>query len=177
MNVLIGTKNQGKVQGAKNALEHYFQDVEMMGVSVDSDVADQPIDAETFYGARNRVVNLKKYAENNNVSADLYMAIESGMVNLFGHWVIMNIAIVEDNDGFQSVGVSPCFPVPEKYVEDIKKIGLGEVMNNIFSKDDERHNRGGGIQLLTHDVISRIDINEDAFVMALTRYINKDFWN
>ena len=89
----------------------------------------------------------------------------------------MNIAIIEDDDGFESVGVSQSFPVPDGLVENIKEIGLGEVMNQLFSKDDERHNKGGGIQLLTHNIVSRIDITENAFLMALTRYLNKDIWN
>ncbi len=51
---------------------------------------------------------------------------------------------------------------------------LSQVMNKVFEKDDERHNKGGGIQLLTHNKISRIDLIEMAFVMALTKYINED---
>ena len=49
-------------------------------------------------------------------------------------------------------------------------------MNDVFSKDDDGHNKGGGIQLLSKDVISRINISTSAFIMALTRYINKN-WN
>ena len=177
MKVLIGTKNPGKIEGAKRALEHYFQDVEIVGVSADSNVPDQPVNEQTLQGAKNRVKNLKTYAKENSIEADLFLAIESGLVDIFGKWVIMNIAVVEDAENFESHGVSPSFPVPEKLVDDIKKIGLGEVMNNVFDKDDERHNHGGGIQLLTHNIISRIDLNEAAFVMALTKYVNKDIWN
>jgi len=49
-------------------------------------------------------------------------------------------------------------------------------MDKIFEKDEERHNRGGGIQLLTHNKISRIDLTEMAFIMALTKYINGEIW-
>lgn len=59
---------------------------------------------------------------------------------------------------------------------DIIDTDLSQVMNKIFIKDDERHNKGGGIQLLTHDVISRVDLTETAFIMALTKYINEDKW-
>ena len=69
-------------------------------------------------------------------------------------------------------------PFKKQFVFDkIKEIGLGEVMNQVFTKDDDRHNRGGGIQLLTNNIVSRIDITETAFVMALTKYLNKDSWN
>lgn len=49
-------------------------------------------------------------------------------------------------------------------------------MDKVFVKDEERHNKGGGIQLLTHNKISRIDLTEMAFIMALTEYINNDIW-
>ena len=49
-------------------------------------------------------------------------------------------------------------------------------MNKIFEEDEQRHNKGGGIQLLTHDKISRIDLTEMAFIMALTKYINEGYW-
>ncbi len=49
-------------------------------------------------------------------------------------------------------------------------------MDKIFEKDEERHNKGGGIQMLTHDRLSRIDLTEIAFIMALTKYINGENW-
>ena len=176
MKVLIGTKNQGKIEGAKRALLNYFEDVDIVGVSVDSQVSEQPVNDETFDGAKNRVKNLKIYAAENGIEADYFMAIESGLVNLYGNWVIINAAVVEDSEGYISCGTSPAFPVPENLVENIKTKGLAEVMNDIFSKDDDRHNQGGGIQLLTHNKLSRIDLTETAFVMALTKHINGDAW-
>ena len=90
--------------------------------------------------------------------------------------MITNVAIIEDNNNFESYGTSPSFPVPDRLVDDIIKTDLSQIMNKIFVKDDERRNRGGGIQLLTHDKITRIDLTESAFIMALTKYINKDKW-
>ena len=116
------------------------------------------------------------YAEKNGKQADLYLAVESGITNSLGRWLITNIAVIEDNRDFESYGTSPSFPVPEKLVKDIIDTDLSQVMNKIFTKDDERHNKGGGIQLLTHEKISRIDLTQMAFIMALTKYINEDKW-
>ena len=63
MKILIGTKNKGKIEGAKRAFERYFNDVKVEGISVQSEVADQPVNDEILQGARNRVKNLKKYAK------------------------------------------------------------------------------------------------------------------
>lgn len=45
-------------------------------------------------------------------------------------------------------------------------------MDTILEEDKKRHNHSGEIQLLTHNKISRIDLTEDAFIMALNKYIN-----
>ena len=175
MKVLIATKNAGKIEGAKKALLHYFNNIEIEGIPVESDVAEQPVNNEIYNGAKNRVKNLKKYANDNNIKADLYLAIESGIKNLLGRWMITNIAVIEDNDTFESYGTSPSFPVPENLVEDIINTDLSKVMDKLFVEDEERHNRGGGIQLLTHNKITRIDLTEMAFIMALTKYINENW--
>lgn len=177
LKVLIGSKNQGKIEGAKKALLNYFDNIEIEGIPVESNVEEQPVNDEIYIGAKNRVRNLKEYAQKNNKKADLYLAVESGITNSLGRWVITNIAVIEDNSDFESYGTSPSFPVPERLVKDIIDTDLSQVMDKVFTKDDERHNRGGGIQLLTHGKISRIDLTQMAFTMALTKYINDNKWN
>ena len=175
MKILIATQNKGKVEGAKRAFEKFFGDVEVVGISAPSDVPEQPVNEETWNGAKNRVNNLKKYANENNIEADFFVSIESGMMNSLGSWMIVNIAVVEDKNGLNSISASPGFPVPERLVEKIKEVGLGVVMDDIFSEEDLR-SRGGGIQLLTHGVVSRIDLTEVAFEMALTKFVNGEDW-
>lgn len=176
MKVLIATKNQGKIEGARKALETYFDSVEIEGIPVESNVSEQPVNDEIYNGAKNRVKNLKEYARKNGKEADLYLAIESGITNSLGRWMITNIAVIEDNNDFESYGTSPSFPVPERLVQDVIDTNLSEVMDKVFTKDEERHNKGGGIQLLTHEEISRIDLTKMAFIMTLTKYINEDKW-
>lgn len=172
MKILIGTKNPGKIQGAKEALEKYFDDIDIQGIPVSSDVSEEPVNHEIYEGARNRVDNLIKYAKENNIDARYFLGIESGITNLLGKWVIINIAVIKDDKGYESWGTSPAFPVPEKYVEEIISTDLGKVMDKIFEKNDLRSSIGG-ISFLTHEVINRIDLTRDAFVMALTQHINE----
>lgn len=176
MKLIIATKNQGKIEGARRAFSHYFDDVQIEGIPVSSDVSEQPVNDEIFAGAKNRVRNLKTYCKEKGIEADIYLSIESGINNVLGKWMITNIAVIEDTKGFESVGTSPSFPVPEKLVDKVINTDLSQVMNGIFGKDEERHNKAGGIQLLTKNLVSRIDLTELAFIMALTRYINKE-WN
>lgn len=175
MKALIGTMNPGKIEGAKLALERYFENVEVEGYKASSEVDDQPVDKETLIGARNRARNTKKYAEENRIEADYFMGVESGIVNLYDHWFIANAAVVIDKNGYESIGYGPIFPVPEKYAQEVVVNGFGKVMTNLFGKEDLGQSVGG-VDGLTHHAISRIDITRDAFVMALTEQVN-EVWN
>lgn len=175
MKILMGTKNPGKIEGAKEAFEKYFDNVEIEGVSVDSEVSDQPVNEEIFMGAKNRVKNLKQYAKENNIEADFYISSEAGITNLLGDWLDINSAVVEDANGYQSVGTSQGFPIPNKYIEEIKQTELGKVMDKIFSGKELGKGKGG-ISFLTKDEVSRIELTKNAFVMALISHINGELW-
>ena len=175
MKILIGTKNPGKIEGAREAFEKYFDNVEIEGISVNSEVGDQPINKEILQGAKNRVKNLKKYAKENQIKADFYISSEAGITNSLGEWIDINCAVIEDSKGFQSVGTSQGFPIPEKYIEEIKETELGKVMDKIFNGKELSKGKGG-ISYLTKDEVSRIDLTKSAFIMALTKHINGDIW-
>ncbi len=175
MKILIGTKNPGKIEGAKEALKNYFDDFDIQGIGVSSDVSEQPINNEIYEGARNRVDNLMKYALENKIDAEYFLGIESGITNLLGKWVIINIAVIKDKNGYESWGTSAAFPVPDKYVNEIISTGLGQVMDKIFEQNDLRSGKGG-INFVTNEVINRIDLTKEAFIMALTQHTN-EIWN
>lgn len=118
---------------------------------------------------------MKKYAEENNIEADFFVASEAGITNLLGEWIDINAAVIEDKNGFQSIGTSQGFQIPEKYVDEIIETELGKVMDKIFSKNNLNTGKGG-INFLTHSEISRIDLTENAFIMALIEHINGDIW-
>ena len=63
MKVLIGTKNPGKIEGARRALAHYYNNVEVVGISAPSNVSEQPVGLETYEGntpEQNKVLNTIK---------------------------------------------------------------------------------------------------------------------
>ena len=175
MKILMGTKNPGKIEGAKLAFEKYFDNVEIEGIGVDSDVSNQPLNNEIFLGAKNRVKNLKKYAKENNIEADFYIASEAGITNLLGDWIDINAVVIEDSKGFQSVGTSQGFPIPNRYIEEIKQTELGKVMDKLF-EGKELGKGKGGINFLTKNAVTRIELTKNAFVMALISHINGDIW-
>ena len=167
MKILIGTKNPGKIEGAKEAFEKYFDNVEINGISVDSEVGDQPIDENIMIGAKNRVKNLKKYAKENNVEADYFAAAEAGITSLLGEYIDFNITVIENKDGVQSVGVSQGFQIPEKYMDEIKESELGKVMDRIFDKNSLNKSKGG-ISILTKDRVTTKDKKCLQFGLVIT---------
>ena len=175
MKVLIGTKNPSKIEGAKNAFDKFFDNVEVIGVDVSSNVPDQPFNEDVLQGAKNRVEGVKKYAIENNIDADFYIAIESGIVDYFDDFINFNISFIEDKEGTKSVGVSQGFPIPKKHIDDIREVGLGKVMDKIFS-GNELGKSVGGISFLTKGKVTRMEIVENSFTMALIKFINGDLW-
>lgn len=176
MKILIGTKNEGKIEGAKKALLHYFDDFTIEAVDVNSEIGEQPINEEILKGAKNRIKNLKKYAKENQSECDFYMAIETGITNQLGEWVNLSIAVVEDQYGNTGMGTSAGFPIPEQYIQEIKQTNLANVSNKLFDEDNEKHQKEGTVKLLTKGVISRINLTQSAFIMALTIFINGEKW-
>lgn len=166
MKVLIGTKNSGKIEGARRALEKYYDNIDIEGITVSSGVNEQPLNDEIYNGAKNRVDNLIKYANENGIDATYFL----------GKWVITSIAVIKDKNGFESWGTSASYPVPEKYVSAILETDLGKVIDEIFKQRDSKVGKGG-IGFLTKNEITRIDLTRDAFIMALTQFINEDVWS
>lgn len=175
MKVIVASTNLGKIEGAKIAFAEYFDEFEIEGIKVNSDVSEEPVNEEIYQGASNRVKNVRKVAEEKGKDAEFYVAIESGITNKLGEWTILNVAVIEDKTGFKSWGVSAGFPVPQKYVEEIINTDLGKVMDKIFNETELREGKGG-INLLTKGKITRIDQTKQAFIMALTQFINGDTW-
>ncbi len=175
MKILMGTKNPGKIEGAKQAFEKYFENVEVVGIPVSSNVGNQPINEEIIRGAKNRVKNLREYAIENQIKADFYISSEAGITNLLGEWIDINAVVIEDSKGYQSIGTSQGFPIPDKYINEIKETELGKVMDRIFSGKELGKGKGG-ISFLTKNEVSRIDLTRNAFVMALTKHINGEMW-
>ena len=175
MKILMGTKNPGKIDGAKQAFERYFDNVEIEGIPVSSEIGDQPLNEDIYNGAKNRVKNLREYAKNNNIKADFFVASEAGITNLIGGWIDINMVVIENAEGVESIGTSQGFPIPEKYVDEIKATELGKVMDKIFS-GEKLGNGKGGINYLTKGEVTRIELTKNAFIMALTTFVNGEIW-
>ena len=172
--ILIGTKNKGKIEGAKLAFERYFSDFEIISENIPSNVNDQPLNEEIISGARNRIKGLKDLKMKD---IDFYISSEAGLINIGKTWININIGVIEDSNGYESVGTSQGFMIPDNKVEKVKQKSLGVVMDEIFNAEGLSKLKGG-INLLTMGEVSRIQLVRDSFILALVPFLkqNEKLW-
>ena len=174
MNILIASQNVGKIEGITRTFKKYFDDVCSQGFKISSNVSDQPINDETYVGVCNRLNNLEKYAEENNINADYFVASESGIFNTLGKWMTINLILIkEKSTGILSEGTSRGLEIPDKYIEEIKKSELGVVVDKIFEGKGIKQNMGA-IGFLTKGEIKRTDLVSEATEMAIIPFINEN---
>ena len=178
MKILVGSTNESKILGIKEAFLRYHNDVEVSGVKCDSLVPDEPIQEDIYLGACNRVKNLKNYALSNSLEMDYFVAVETGLMVLAGKWYNVSIAVIEDNESFHSYGMSPAYPIPNNLVDEIKSKDLAHVIDRVFDidKSKPREKIHGGVTLLTLGITTRVDLTRDAVIMAMIP-LNCDKWS
>lgn len=175
LKVLVATKNPGKIKAVSLAFDKFFDDYTIEGISVPSEVPDQPVNTEIYQGALNRCNNLKKYAKENGIEADYYVSVEAGIMNLLGPWVNFNLVYIEDKEGINSTGISQGYPFPEKYLDEIIATEFGKVMDKHYGLVNS--GQGDSVEyVFSKGNLSRIDLVRDATILSLTRFVNKDIW-
>ena len=173
--VAIGTKNPSKLEGASRALRTLLgSDFQLVPIAVDSGVGRQPIGLETVVrGARNRALQaLSKVA-----SADLGLGIEAGLVEVGNTWLDLHVAVFKDRGGRETLGMSPGFPIPRAFVEEIVREGLelDQVADRYFGTHDIGSGEGV-ISLLTRRALKRQELVFYAVASALIPWLNRDLY-
>lgn len=95
------------------------------------------------------------------------------MIELFGEWFNVNVAVIRNSNDEEFVGIGPLFSVPKIFIKEIKDNGLGSIMNKIFDKKNLKIGLGGFYNL-SNGSISRIHITKEAVIMALSSCLNEE---
>ena len=172
--ILIGSNNKAKIEGAKLAFEKYFSNFEIIGKDISSGVNAQPINDEILLGARNRIKGLK---ELNLKDIDFYISSEAGLINIGDLYVNINLGVIEDINGYESIGTSQGFMIPKNKVDLVKNKSLGIVMDEICNGVTLNKDKGG-IYFLSLGEVNRIQLVRDSFILALVPFLeqNKNKW-
>lgn len=168
--VIIASKNPVKINAVQIGFKKMFplKKFEFKGISISSDVQDQPMnDEETMTGAINRANNAKiEYQD-----ADFWVGIEGGIeknnnkMETFA-WIIIQS---KKNIGKAKTGT---FFLPRKIVELIDKgMELGKASDIIFKHTNSKQ-KNGSVGILTGDIITRTKYYTEAIILALIPFKN-----
>ncbi len=177
MKILIGSKNPVKIDAVKDAFKNYFDDVETFGLSVESNVPDQPFNDETFFGAENRAFGLKKINEQQNLNADYFVGIEGGISKIFNRWFAYGVVCVMNSEGRKGFGTSAHFELPGKVISEINNgKELGAVMDEIQSEQNTKQKKGA-IGFFTNGKMTRKDLYIPGIITALIPFLHEENFN
>jgi len=178
MKVLVGSRNPVKLEATKVAFSKYFDAVEVVGISVNSKVSNQPVEDETFAGARNRAFELKRINEARDLNAEFFVGIEGGIKKLFHRWFTFGVICIMDNKGIVGYGTSPFFELPSQISEELlegRGVELSDMVDNLIGEKNTKEKQGA-VGYFTKGVMDRKKYYVDGLIVALIPFLNKDLY-
>jgi inosine/xanthosine triphosphatase len=170
MKILVGSKNPVKIDAVREAFSFYFDSIILQGISVDSNVSDQPINEETFVGAEYRAKELLKVNNEKLLKADFFVGIEGGIQQLYKKWFAFGCMCIIDKNGRTSFGTSANFELPEIVVNQLlKRKELGHVMDEIMEQENTKQ-KGGAISFFTNGKMNRKELYIPGLISALVPF-------
>lgn len=172
--VIIASKNPVKIQAVKNGVEKMFpnQQFEFIGVSVPSNVSDQPLsNSETFLGAKNRANNASDIIKD----AHFYVGIEGGIEQIENEMEAFAWIVVKSSNTYGKSKTATFF-LPKEVVSLIKEgKELGEADDMVFHRTNSKQ-ENGAVGILTGNIIDRTKYYTEAVILALIPFKNNDLY-
>jgi inosine/xanthosine triphosphatase len=171
LKVAVASHNPVKTGATERAFALVFPDetLELMPVSVDSGVSDQPVsDDETRRGARNRAMAARAAAPD----ASYWVGLEGGVDTVDGQLMAFAWMAVQSADGRIGEARSATLPLPPA-VKTLVDSGmeLGAANDMVFSTVNSKQG-GGAFGLLTDGLYTRESIYTQTLVIALIPLVN-----
>lgn len=166
--VIVASLNPAKIKAVESAFTAAFseQEFEFIGVSVASEVPDQPMtNDETLLGARNRVRNAKAEISD----ADFYVGLEAGIEgSVTFAWMVI------ESHTHRGESRSASLMLPPMVIEKLADANeLGDVMDEVFATENIKQ-KGGAIGLLTQNQLTRSSVYHQALILALIPFTNPE---
>ncbi|EFC40184.1 predicted protein [Naegleria gruberi] len=191
MLVIVGSTNPVKVGCTKEAFIKVYPDntsIEFRSLSVPSGVDAQPkSNKETLHGATTRALNVQKaFLEQETSSTDVathtdgiyFVGIEGG-IEFESETRVASSAftvVVENKTGYVSSAQTSSFYLPPEIILLIKEgKELGEANDIVFKKHNSKQ-QTGAVGLLTREIVTRAAYYEQALVLALIPFNNREMY-
>jgi inosine/xanthosine triphosphatase len=176
MKVLVGSHNPVKIEAVKEVFSKYFDNVDVLGIKVASSVPDQPINDETFDGAKNRALELKRINETKMLGAQFFVGIEGGIIKHYGKWFACGVICIIDTKGRTSFGTSPHFELPDVITKELlNRTELGDVMDRITGENNIKQ-KGGAIGFFTKEIMDRKALYISGLIVAFVPFLNEELY-
>lgn len=168
MRVAIGSQNPVKLEAVNQAFGLYFDEIEIVPVSVDSGVQPFPMSQqETLTGAQNRA----QQAWEVNNSIDYAVGIEAGVFSIETHFLVQGFAAIR-RDEEVGLGCSVAFEVSPNLIAKIDPSSdrSKQTIEQLLGRSDIFHQEGV-VGVLTQNHLTRTQILRDAVICALPRFL------
>lgn len=173
--IIVASKNPVKINAVEQAFEQMFkgESFEIIGVSVSSDVSDQPMtDEETYTGAMTRVNNA--YSIENG--AEYWVGIEGGLEEKGNELEAFAWVIIRSKDNKYGKGRTSTFFLPNEVAKLVKQgKELGDASDAVFQEDNSKQKQGT-IGLLTDNNIDRTKYYVEPTIIALIPFKNPELY-
>lgn len=176
MKILVGSKNPVKISAANEAFSLYFDNIEVVGITVPSFVPDQPINEETYQGAQNRANELHKINFDQNLNAEFSVGIEGGIQKTFNKWFAFGCMCLVHKSGKTSFGTSAHFELPDIVTKQLlERKELGHVMNELMEQENTKQ-KGGAISFFTNGRMDRKELYIPGLISALVPFQHENLY-
>ena len=172
MKIAVGSQNPVKIEAVKRAFRKAFEECEIIGISISSEVSDMPMSLEeAIKGAKNRAKRAIK-----KLKADFGVGLEGGFEETKVGTFLSGFVAIIDKKGRWGLGKAHGILMPEKIVKEVKQgKELGEVMDEITGlKNTKQHD--GAVGFFTRGLISRTQSFETATIYALARFFREEMF-
>ena len=176
MKVLVGSENSVKIQSVKEGFLTFFQQVEVEGISVDTGVPHQPVNDETFEGAKHRAENVKRINDQQNLDATFFVGIEGGVLQLLDRWFSVNVVYILDQHNRDSFATTGLYELPSALSKDILiEKDLGHAIEAL-ADDSYAARERGTVAFLTGGKMDRFQNQVQGITLALIPFVNDNLY-
>ncbi len=169
MRVSVGSDNPVKVRAVEAVMRRVYDQVEVASIKVSSGVPSQPWGEDVMKGA---VARARKAVG----KSDFGIGIEAGLFERNGELYDVQFCAVVDKVGRVTIGQGSGFQYPPQVARLLRQgKTVGEAFQELFLV--ERSGKGiGAIGFLTHGLLPRSELSEQAVTAAMVPRIRKELY-
>jgi len=171
--IVVASKNPVKLEAVRDGLADFLKEpIEILGVSVESGVSDQPMsDAETLMGAETRVRN----AQLQFPGCNFYVGIEGGVEDSAADLMAFAWIVISNGERTGKARTASFFLPPGVACLVHQGMELGDADDIVFAKSNSKQ-QNGAVGLLTNDIITRKSLYLPAVQMAFIPFLNPELY-